>query len=162
MLLTGKTEIKSFLCFRFSPQSFTFKVPHVGLQLRWHITALWAIHPSPCQLLSLVNFLVFVFPLAKIQLSLQIQCSLLLTVNLQGESTWGPREACRFAEGNTDVLLISVNTLLRVSRDFSLNGRSKNFPSVQWTQCLKYQPEETWTQIQQIFGSYLPLDFNQP
>ena len=50
----------------------------------------------------------FVFPLPKIQLSLQIQCSLVLTVNLQGEGTCDPREACKFAEGNTDSLLTGV------------------------------------------------------
>lgn len=43
-----------------------------------------------------------------------------------------------------------------------MSRRSRSLPAVQWTQCLKYQPEESWTQIQQIFGSHLPFDFNQP
>lgn len=50
----------------------------------------------------------FVFTLPKIHLSLQIQCSLVLAVNLKEEGTCGPREACIFAEGNTYSLLITV------------------------------------------------------
>lgn len=34
------------LCFRLPPQTFTFKVPQVGLQLRWPITAVCLSHSS--------------------------------------------------------------------------------------------------------------------
>lgn len=100
-----KPKINIFLHFKFWPQNFTSKVHHIGLQLRWPISAVWAIHLSPCLLLILAKFLSLPFFFLGFSF---VDSILPCAANLQEKVPVLPREVCRFAESITDTLLISI------------------------------------------------------